>query len=460
MTNYKLNITESETIEFKTSFQEEVIISLVAFANHKGGAVYIGVNDNGEVVGITLGKETIQKWLNEIKVKTQPSIIPDVKELDYNNKKVVTIHVQEFPVKPISFKGRYYKRRNNANHLLSPIEIADLSLQSLQLSWDAYEKNNKTIEDLDRSKVERFINRVNETGRFQLPNDWKSSLTKLKLIRENKITNAAWLLFANEDLEYNVHIGRFKTPSLIIDDKMLKGTLFEVVEESMKFIIAHIKVAFEITGETAERKEIFEYPLPAIRELMLNAIIHRDYLSPIDIQIKIFDNAITFYNPGGLYGNLTIDQLLKDDYQANTRNKLIAEAFYLIGEIEKYGSGFLRIRREIKAYPTMKLLIANAPNGLLTTISYNQQKTDTKGGDVTENVTKNVTKNVTENVTEKRQLNILELIRDNPQITTNEMAELLNITKRTVLRDIEKLKQKKLLIYKGSAKKGYWKIIN
>ena len=94
-------------------------------------------------------------------------------------------------------------------------------------------------------------------------------------------------------------------------------------------------MAFEITGMPTQRTEIFEYPLPALREIVLNAIIHRDYMSPIDIQIKIFDNKITFYNPGTLYGNLTGDELKKDNYQANARNKLIAEAFYLTGDIEK-----------------------------------------------------------------------------------------------------------------------------
>src|SRR5690554_824813 len=100
----------------------------------------------------------------------------------------------------------------------------------------------------------------------------------------------------------------------------------------MQFIIGHLKVAFEITGRTTQRNEIFEYPPLALRELILNAIVHRDYLSPTDIQIKIFDKSISVFNPGMLYGGLQIEDLQKDNYQARTRNKLIAEAFYLTGE--------------------------------------------------------------------------------------------------------------------------------
>ena len=134
---------------------------------------------------------------------------------------------------------------------------------------------------------------------------------------------------------------------------MIQTTLFDAVEKSMNYIISHLKVAFEFTGEI-QRTEIFEYPLAAIRELVLNAVVHRDYTSPGDIQIKIFDKAITLFNPGKLYDGLTIEQLKGDNYQSRIRNKLIAEAFYLTNDIEKYGSGYIRVRKEITNYPTMQ----------------------------------------------------------------------------------------------------------
>ena len=155
---------------------------------------------------------------------------------------------------------------------------------------------------------------------------------------------------------------------------MFNGTLFEMVEETMRYIISQIKVAFEIKGMPTKRTEIFEYPLPALREMTLNCLIHRDYLSPIDVQIKIFDNKITFFNPGKLFGGLTINDLKKDSYHASARNKLIAEAFYLTGDIEKYGSGFLRIRKEIKSYSTMKINFEEVSNGFLVVLGYDEQK--------------------------------------------------------------------------------------
>ncbi|MFC7526974.1 helix-turn-helix domain-containing protein [Parapedobacter sp. GCM10030251] len=110
---------------------DAVVESLTAFANSSGGRVLVGVDDGGKPVkGFTLGSESLQKWVNDIKNKTQPSIIPDADEMDLAGTKVGVLSVKEFPVKPVAFKGRYYKRVNNANHQLSLTEIADLHLRS------------------------------------------------------------------------------------------------------------------------------------------------------------------------------------------------------------------------------------------------------------------------------------------------------------------------------------------
>jgi ATP-dependent DNA helicase RecG len=226
---------------------------------------------------------------------------------------------------------------------------------------------------------------------------------------------------------------------MIIDDRMLRLALFDAVEETQRYLISQMKVAFEITGETTQRTEILEYPKPAIRELILNCLIHRDYLSPIDVQIKIFDNYITFYNPGKLYGDLTIEDLKTNTYHASARNKLIAEAFYLTGDIEKYGSGFRRIREEISKYPTMELEYAEIPNGFQTILKYSEQKIST------EKLNKN-------------QILIIEAIRLNPNLTSSELSEKIGIRADKVRVNIQKLKSLGLLERIGADKGGYWKL--
>ncbi len=340
---------ESEIIEFKASFGKEVVISLSAFANTKGGKVIVGVDNSGRPTGIGFGPETEQRYLNQIKVATYPQIIPHITLIDIKGKNILVFEINEYPVKPIAYKNRYYKRVKNSNHLLSIEEIVDLQQQSLNISYDAYPLN-ESLKSLNRSLMEMFIKKASATGRVNLRDDLLTNLTKLKLIQNHKPTLAALLLFGNHG--YSLHIGRFKAADTIIDDLLLKAPLITALDEAMIFIKKHINLSYDFDG-SLQRKERWQYPLEALRELLLNAVVHRDYKNASDIVIKIFDDRIVFTSPGRLFGNLTLEDLNRDDYVSSIRNKLLAESFYLIGEIEKYGTGFVRIRQWLKDYPNV-----------------------------------------------------------------------------------------------------------
>jgi len=235
-----IELGENQTVEFKSSFNDSAIETISAFSNTKGGSLFIGIDNNGEPIkGFSVGIETIQKWLNEIKIKTQPSIIPDINLVSYKEEPIVEIKVQEFPIKPVAFKGRYYKRQANSNQQLSPVQIADLNLQSLQVSWDSYPSTSKTLKILDKEKINKFLLKVNSSGRFYFEGSPMDFLKKLKFITDDSISNAAYLLFAKDEIEYNIHLGRFKSESTIIDDRILKLTLFQAVEETMKYYISN-----------------------------------------------------------------------------------------------------------------------------------------------------------------------------------------------------------------------------
>ncbi|MBE9601880.1 RNA-binding domain-containing protein [Pedobacter sp. MC2016-24] len=453
----KAPLKEDAVTEFKSSFTEKAIETLVAFANTKGGKVLIGIDDQGTPLkGFTIGTESIQTWLNEIKNKTQPSIIPDAEIITYNDSNVAELSIKEFPIKPVSFRGRYFKRVKNSNHQLNTSEINDMYMQSLQLSWDSYPYNKALFEDLNVDKIRLFMRKVNDGGRFVLPDDPYEALTILKMVKAGEVTNAAMILFSKENLFYNVHVGRFKTPSFIIDERMIRGNLFDVVDETLKFINSHLKVAFEITGVTTQRTEIFEYPIAAIRELVLNSVIHRDFLSPSDIQIKIFDQSITFYNPGKLYGDISIEDLKKDAYTSKLRNKLIAEAFYLTKDIEKYGTGFFRVRKEIKQYPTMTFKYQEQVGGFVTELAYKAQKTSTLIPSDTVNDTVNGTLNDT--VNKDRLSVILEEIFKNNHVSIDDLAKTIDVSRRTLIRDLDKLKEQGRISRVGSDKTGYWQV--
>ena len=435
---------ESETLEFKITFSKDVIESVSAFANTKGGRVIIGVSNNGGLNGVSIGKESLQEWINEIKQSTLPSIIPEIQTFTLENKNIAVISINEFPVKPVAYKDRYYKRIANSNHRLSVQEITDIHLQSLQLSWDSYISVGSQMADIDPEKAQNFIQKIKESGRFAIDSNWKTVFEKLMFIKDNRPTNAAILLFGIRDCPHTVHIGRFKSASIIIDDRVIRGTLFTIVNDTMKFIMSHLKVAFSIAG--SKREEIYEYPISAIRELLHNAIVHREYTSPVDIQIKIFDNAITFFNPGILYGNITIQQLERDDYQSRIRNKLIAEAFYLTRDIEKYGSGFIRIRNALKNYPTMKFECEIIGEGFLAKLSYEKQKTEMSEGIKTES---EGIKTGPEGI-----IATLNIIEKNPGIRIPAISQLLALSSKSIERWIGVLRKQEAIEYRGSKKTG------
>lgn len=147
-------------------------------------------------------------------------LIPDIEVMELQHKTVVILQVAEYPVKPVAVQGRYYKRVGSSNHLLRVSEISDLFMRSMQYSWDSYPFPGARYEDLNLQSVGKFITKVNTIGRFHLSEDPFEALTKLHLLKDGIPVNAAMLLFSKEDLLYNVHIGRFKTPSLIIADHM------------------------------------------------------------------------------------------------------------------------------------------------------------------------------------------------------------------------------------------------
>ncbi len=341
-------LQEDRHNEFKQAFSEDVIQTLVAFANAKGGTVHVGRRDDGTPCGVTLGKETIQKWINEIKQKTEPSIIPDVDVEVIEDKQVVTLHVQEYPVKPVSTRGRYYRRQANSNHLLSAVEIADMSLQTKNSSWDYYTDREHTLDDLNLETVQFAINQMNRHGMdiTEKPIDF---LKKKELCTENgQLTYGSYLMFKKrEDIMTTIELGHFQDKEGIVikDSIRSKSNLVSQVGEVMSFIKKHINMAVEFSPEQTENIQKWDYPLEAIREIVLNMIIHRDYRSAADSVVKVLPDRIEFYNPGALPDDISIEDLKTNNYSSRPRNKQVADVFKDMGEIEKYSSGIRRVVR-------------------------------------------------------------------------------------------------------------------
>ena len=449
---------ESETIEFKTSFGKEVIESIVAFSNTKGGKVIVGINDNRIITGITVSDESIQNWLNQIKQNSNPQVIPDVQTLELNNRNIVVFDIMEYPIKPVAYRNKYFKRIANSNHLMSIEEITNEHLKTINSSWDFYPDPNHSIEDISLEKVNRFIGKIETRIENKIAHSPLEFLNKLEIIRNNQLTFGGYLLFAKDYCSISdVQVGRFKGQTTIIDSISLNNDLLTEADEIISFIKKNLMVEYFITGEP-QRTERFDYPLDAIREIVINMIVHRDYRDSSASIIKIFDDRIDFFNPGNLFGGITIELLLSGNYSSKTRNKLVAKVFKEIGLIERYGSGIIRIRRICKEYGIIEPKFEEVLNGFRVILFKEKLKAV---GDVIQDDIDRVTNKVTDKVTNKvtdNQKKIIYLLREDSGITTVELAKKVGISQRKIKENIGKLKKIGLLSRIGPARGGYWEV--
>ncbi|MCK5169909.1 MAG: putative DNA binding domain-containing protein [Bacteroidales bacterium] len=275
-----INKGESETVEFKSSFSKSVIETIVAFSNTEGGNILIGINDRKEIIGVSITDETIQKWINEIKQNTSPQVIPYVDVFNIDNKNVVALNVIEYPIKPVSYKDKFYKRVLNSNHKMSLTEVTNEHLRTINGSWDYFPDPNHTLEHISLQKVEKYIKEYRDKNDTSINYSAINFLNKQEILKDGKLTFGAYLLFAKElCIISDVQVGRFKGSTKIIDSLSLDTDIFTELDEILTFIKKNLMVEFIITGNAA-REERYDYPLKAIREIVINLLIHRDYRNP------------------------------------------------------------------------------------------------------------------------------------------------------------------------------------
>ena len=459
---------ESQTLEFKASFSNEAVESIAAFSNTNGGTVLLGVADNGQIPGLNLTAEKLQQWVNEVKTKTTPSILPEAEILTLNAKAIAALRVTEYPIKPVAFKGRYYKRVGSANHLMSAEEVARYHYQTYNTSWDYTIANEHGLQDISLEKVERFLTLANKTREIPLSDSPVATLKKLELLRADGISKACLLLFMNgESLLTTIEIGRFQTETLIKDAKTIKTDIFSEIDSTLQFLVKHLNKRYIITGNP-QREERWDYPLDALREIIINAIVHRDYSNSSDSVIKIFDDKIEFFNPGRLLGSLTIPKLLKGDYISTIRNKQIAQIFKEANIIEKYGSGIRRIIESFRKYGLPAPKFRETGEGFLVTVFKGSPQEDSpersekrvgeKVGDPAKG-SQTGSQRGSQRGSQTSSQKIVIMMSGNSSVTIKELAENLHISTRAVKNHI------KVLIDQGNIKRigpdfgGHWEVL-
>ena len=344
---------ESETLEFKERWTDTALETLSAFANQQGGRLLIGVTNDGDLRGWN-GKDSELNALAS-KISDLVKIQPSVEQISVNNFNVVVIAVMPSGL-PIAYHGRYFKRVAGTTREMNADELGRLFLTKMGITWDSIE-GAFNWDEFDLETINEFINNARPRLPHLNQNEPVSRIfEKLELLHDGKPTRGALMLFGKNPQRYfvsaQVHIGRFREGGVIADDKLLTGNLFRLLNKTMDLLSFYLKVRLEINhhdivrdaSRDLRRKEIWDYPLDALREALLNALIHRDYFDASgDIMVRVHDNRIIISNPGELPAGMTVDELKVKGHRSVPRNPLMAKVLYYSGLIEKWGTGTTRM---------------------------------------------------------------------------------------------------------------------
>lgn len=464
---------ESEFVEFKKSIAEidTAFKTVCAFLNNKGGVVLIGVNNDGKAVGQPATDMNMQKIAANIrKIQSIQQNEVDVSYSDIAGKPVIVIKVDSGRNKPYTYETRAYERFQNTTSLMSHDRLCFLITNNhSNYSWETLLSDQYDLNDLDKELIKNVIRTSVEKGRLSqevLFEDAIQSLKKLGLIKNNKATNAAIVLFGKEFLpdypQCLLKMARFDglTKSVFKDKLSLQGNIFHLLNEAMNFSGRHLPVGAKIEDGELERKEIPMIPFKALREAILNALGHRDYSSRHgDMALAIYDDRLEIENNGGLLHGLTVEKIKNGDVSSEQRrNPLITQVLDKCGYIERWGRGVQEIISSCKEAGYQEPIFLNNEHGFKVIFKFSQ--------DLNSNFLNKKLGGHDFNalIISARQKIILKLFiekKENPLKIKEILENLTNlsISESTLKRELVYLKNNEFISTHGKAQKTEWFVL-
>lgn len=414
---------ETKDVDYKEKFGDSALKAICGLANTDGGKVIIGVGDDGSVKGVNITNKNLEK-ISQI-IANKLGLHPEIKLEDSIGKRVLIITVPKSDV-PISFNGKYYERVGNTTREMKNERLKTFFLKNT--NWDGIINHDADFDEIDIESVRQFIRLTRSKGRlgfFDENTDIKTIFEHLRLSINGKLTNGGIMLFGRDPQKHfqnaSLRVVRLKNDTAIVGDRLITGNLFRQVIEGEEAIKQFINVRYEIEGLI--RKERWDYPIDAIREALINALIHRDYHRwTVQTQIKIYDDYIWFYNTGGLPEGITLEQL-KGPHPSVPRNPLLVHVFYLAGFIEEVGSGIGRMRESLQKAGLPEPEFREEMGGFSVYFRkdiYTEEYLGKLG-------------------LNERQIKAVLYVKERGQITNREYQKITETTDRTALRDLNHL---------------------
>ena len=419
-------IEESQNIEHKESWRDEYLKWICGFANAQGGRVYIGVNDDRQVVGL----EESEKLMEDIpnKIRDVLGIIVDVNLLKEDDKEYIEIVVPPYS-NPINYKGQYHYRSGSTKQELKGASLNKFLLERGGIHWDEFVVPNVKVTDLSGEAFKRFRKEAAESGRVDkdvLEDSNETLLTNLLLVDEHtgQLKRSAAMLFHSSPEKFvsgaYIKLGFFagEDDDLVFQDEV-HGPLMLQVDEVIRLLEERYLI-HAISYEKHHRRERIQYPEDSLRESLLNAIINKDYTSGYPIQISVYPDHLSVWNYGHLPEGWPVGRLRS-------------------GDIESWGRGYRRIVRKNEEAGLLPPLV-ETEDGLRVT-HYADVSAQIRAMGV-----------------EERVIPVLEQVLKNHRVTNGEVQQLLGVSKPTATRLLQKLNV--LLEQVGHGAGAYYKIRN
>ncbi|MFQ5631172.1 MAG: RNA-binding domain-containing protein, partial [bacterium] len=351
---------EGFKVEFKRAVpaKSDLAEELAAFANSDGGWILFGVDDNGEIEGFRPQKNFEEWIMNLAENNVLPPIVPFMYTYEIDNKNIIVLEIPKGALRP---HKPYYIRRGSTKREASREEIRRLYQESEAINYDSTPINNSSIADIDLEKVDKYIQLTTGQKAEDFPIPLENLLMNKSILRrkngEEFVTLSGLLLFGKSPQQFVpqsqlscVRIKGTEMNDKFIDRKDFNGTLNEIIDAAVAFVERNTALAGKI--EAVRRIDTPEYHPRVVRELVINAVAHRDYsISGSRIRIFVFDNRLEIISPGSLPNTVSLDKLFTGIHYS--RNDAIFSLLQGMGYGERLGTGIpkiLQISRQ-EGYP-------------------------------------------------------------------------------------------------------------
>ena len=431
---------ENQNIEFKHEYVPDIRKEVMGFANAEGGTVYVGVRKDGAVLGIGDPDGVMLQIVNSLKDSLAPDIMPFVRvnSVELEEKQIIEIDVTTGTNRPYYLRekglkpGGVYVRKGSSTQPMTEEGIREMILQNSGRSFELCRSMNQelTFHTLQTEMQKRSI----EIGPSQMQTQ------TLKLIGEDGLyTNLALLLSDQCETTTKVALFQGTDKELFRDRKEFKGSILKQLEDVYQFIDLVNKTKATFSG--LDRTDRRDYPEEAVREALLNSIVHRDYSFSGSNLVNVYEDRIEFVSLGGLVSGLELKSIFLGVSQS--RNPNLAAVFYRMRLIESYGTGIGKIERAYKACPFQPEF--ETAKGVFRVTLPNRNEEQEAEVQKTENVKNDIS------LDEQKNL-IIQYARENGSITRKEVEDLIGAGTTKAFRLLKELCEVDKLEQKGSGK--------